>query len=99
MELKEKTPKQNPAALLPILVFLVLYLGMGLIFEYGLGVEMAFYNIPIVVVFMVALLVACLQNRELKFDDKLAVMARGVGDKNIMTMILIFPAAGGWCCG
>lgn len=75
--------KQNGAALLPILVFLVLYLGMGLVFEYVLGVAMAFYNIPIVVVFMVALLVACLQNRELKFDDKLAVMAQGVGDKNI----------------
>ena len=80
MDLKERKPKQNPAALLPILVFLVLYLGMGLVFEYGLGVEMAFYNIPIVVVFMVALLVACIQNRGLKFDDKLTVMARGVGD-------------------
>ena len=94
MDQKEKKIKQNPAALLPILVFLALYLGMGLIFEYVLRIEMAFYNIPIVVVFMVALLVACLQNRELKFDDKLAVMARGVGDKNIMTMILIFLAAG-----
>ena len=94
MNQKEKKIKQNPAALLPILVFLALYLGMGLIFEYILRIEMAFYNIPIVVVFMVALLVACLQNRELKFDDKLAVMARGVGDKNIMTMILIFLVAG-----
>ena len=84
----------NPAALLPILVFLVLYLGMGLVFEYALGVEMAFYNIPIVVVFMAALLVACLQNRGLSFDSKLAVMAQGVGDKNIMTMILIFLVAG-----
>ena len=90
----QRKPKQNGAALLPILVFLVLYLGMGLIFEYGMKVSMAFYNIPIVVVFMVALMVACFQNRDLKFDDKLAVMARGVGDKNIMTMILIFLVAG-----
>ena len=90
----QRKPKRNGAALLPILVFLVLYLGMGLVFEYGLKVSMAFYNIPIVVVFMVALMVACFQNRELKFDDKLAVMARGVGDKNIMTMILIFLVAG-----
>ena len=94
MDLNEKKPRQNAAALLPILVFLVLYLGMGLVFEYGLGVEMAFYNIPIVVVFMVALLVACLQNRALKLDSKLAVMAQGVGDKNIMTMLLIFLVAG-----
>ena len=81
MERNEKKAAPNPAALLPIAVFLALYLGMGLVFEYILGVEMAFYNIPIVVVFMVALLVACLQNRALKFDDKLAIMARGVGDK------------------
>ena len=36
MDLKERKPKQNPAALLPILVFLVLYLGMGLVFELSL---------------------------------------------------------------
>ena len=89
-----KKSEENPVALLPILVFLVLYLGMGLIFEYGMGIQMAFYDIPIVVVFMAALLVACLQNRALAFDGKMAVMAQGVGDKNIMTMILIFLVAG-----
>ena len=94
MEHKEREKKSNPAALLPILIFLLLYLGLGYIFEYRLKIEMGFYSIPIVVVFMVALLVACLQNRALSFDDKLAVMARGVGDKNIMTMILIFLVAG-----
>ena len=84
----------NPRALLPVLVFLILYLGLGIVFEYILKIPMGFYSIPIVVVFLAALLVACLQNRALKFDDKLAVMASGVGDKNIMTMILIFLAAG-----
>ena len=87
-------PKANSRALLPVLVFLVLYLGMGILFEYVLKIPMGFYSIPIVVVFLVALLVACLQNKALKFDDKLELMARGVGDKNIMTMILIFLAAG-----
>ena len=85
----ENKKQSNPAALLPVGVFLVLYLGLGLVFEYGLGVEMGFYNIPIVVVFLVAVMVACLQNRKLDFDRKLEVMARGVGDKNIVTMILI----------
>lgn len=94
METKGSAKGSNPAALLPILVFLVLYLGMGIVFEYVLKIGMGFYSIPIVVVFMVALLVACLQNRKLSFDDKLAVMAQGVGDKNIMTMILIFLVAG-----
>lgn len=86
--------KSNPWALLPIAVFLVLYLGLGLVFEYVLMIEMGFYKIPIVVVFLVALLVAFLQNRALSFDEKLEVVARSVGDKDIMTMILIFLAAG-----
>ena len=86
--------KSNPIALLPIAVFLVLYLGLGILFEYVLKIPMGFYSIPIVVVFLAALLVACLQNRSLSFDDKLALMGRGIGDKNIVTMILIFLEAG-----
>lgn len=86
--------KSNPIALLPILVFLILYLGLGIIFEYVLKIPMGFYSIPIVVVFLVALLVACLQNRKLTFDEKLQLMGNGVGDKNIVTMILIFLVAG-----
>lgn len=86
--------KGNGRALLPIGVFLVLYLGLGILFEYILKIPMGFYNIPIVVSFLAALLVACIQNPGLKFDDKLEVMAKGVGDKNIMTMILIFLTAG-----
>ena len=90
----ENKPVAKAAALLPILVFLVLYLGLGLIFEYVLKIPMGFYNIPIVVAFLVAILVACLQNRGVSFNDKLVLMAKGVGDPNIMTMILIFMAAG-----
>ena len=86
--------QSNPKALLPILVFLVLYLGLGLIFEYGMGIAMGFYNIPIVICFLVAILVACLQNPKLSFDEKLEIMGQGVGDKNIITMLLIFLAAG-----
>ena len=86
--------KGRTIALLPILVFLVLYLGLGLLFEYGMKIPMGFYNIPIVVVFLIALLVACLQNRSLSFDKKLELMGHGIGDKNIVTMILIFISAG-----
>ncbi|MBO7582646.1 MAG: Na+/H+ antiporter NhaC family protein [Treponema sp.] len=86
--------KSNPLALIPIGVFLVLYLGLGILFEYVLKIPMGFYNIPIVVVFLIALCVACLQNKELSFDQKLALMGKGVGDKNIITMILIFLVAG-----
>lgn len=86
--------KNNPIALLPIGVFLVLYLGLGILFEYVLKIPMGFYNIPLVIAFMAAILVACLQNRALTFDDKLEVMAQGLADKNIITMILIFLTAG-----
>ncbi|MBQ8733212.1 MAG: Na+/H+ antiporter NhaC family protein, partial [Anaerotignum sp.] len=86
--------KANYGALLPIGVFLVLYLGLGILFEYVLKIGMGFYNIPIVVVFMIALIVACIQNPKLSLDDKLELMAKGVGDKNIITMLIIFMLAG-----
>ncbi|MCR4944700.1 MAG: Na+/H+ antiporter NhaC family protein [Clostridium sp.] len=86
--------KSNSWALIPALVFLVFYLGLGICFEYVLSIDMGFYSIPIVVIFMVAILVACIQNRKLSFDKKLDLMAKGVGDKNIITMILIFLCAG-----
>ena len=86
--------KGNVWALLPIAVFIVFYLGLGIIFEYVMKIPMGFYNIPIVVAFLIALLVACLQNRKLNFDQKLALMGRGVGEKDIITMILIFLVAG-----
>lgn len=89
---EKKTPRA--VALLPIAVFLVLYLGLGIVLEYVLKVKMGFYQIPIVVAFMVSILVACLQNRSISFDEKLTLMGQGIGDKNIVTMILIFLAAG-----
>ena len=86
--------KGNPIALLPIGVFLGIYLGLGLLFEYGLKIPMGFYQVPIIIAFLAAILVACLQNREVSFDDKLTIMGQGVGDKNIITMLLIFLTAG-----
>ncbi|MBQ4342585.1 MAG: Na+/H+ antiporter NhaC family protein [Erysipelotrichaceae bacterium] len=86
--------KGNPKALLPIAVFLFMYLGLGLIFEYGLKMEMGFYNVPIITAFLMAILTACLQNSKVSFDEKLSIMAKGVGDKNILTMLLIFLVAG-----
>ncbi len=62
--------KSNYKALLPIGVFLVLYLGFGILFEYVLKIPMGFYNIPIVVIFLVALVVACMQNPTVNFEKK-----------------------------
>lgn len=73
--------KGKPSALLPIAVFLVFYLGLGIYSEYILKIPMGFYNIPIVVAFLAAILVACLQNRSVPFEEKLALMGQGIGDK------------------
>ncbi len=90
-----KTAKKgNPIALLPIGVFLALYLGLGIMFEYVLKIPQGFYKIPIVIAFLMGILTACLQNRKVTFDEKLTIMGQGVGDKNIITMLLIFLAAG-----
>lgn len=86
--------KPTIVSLLPIGVFLILYLGLGILFEYVMKIPMGFYNVPIVIAFLVAILVACLQNRNVSFDEKLGIMAEGLADKNIITMLLIFLTAG-----
>lgn len=79
--------KGNGAALLPIGVFLVIFLGSGIITG-------DFYAMPAIVAFLIALLVAFIQNRGLSFQEKISIISRGVGDENIITMSLIFLSAG-----
>ncbi len=86
--------KGNAWALLPVGVFLVLYLALGIVFEYVLGIFQGFYQVPIIVMFLVAILVAILQTRGIGLEEKIALMGKGVGDKNIVTMLLIFLLAG-----
>ena len=81
--------KGRALALLPIGVFLVIFLGSGI-------VTGDFYAMPAIVAFLIALAVAFAQNRGLSFDEKIKVIAKGVGDENIITMSLIFLCAGGF---
>lgn len=92
--MNEKTP--NAKALLPILVFLVLYLGNGIYFEYinPIKGQMGFYIMSVVVAFVIALIVALLQNKEVSFDEKIHICAKGIGDDNITIMLFIFLVAG-----
>ncbi len=94
MIVKEK--KGNASALFPIAVFLVLYLGNGIYFEYVRPMEgqMGFYVMSVVVAFVIALIVALLQNRTLPFDEKIRICAKGIGDENITIMLFIFLVAG-----
>ena len=57
-------------------------------------IPMGFYNVPVVVAFLVALLVATIQTKKIPLDEKFAIMGQGVGDKNIITMLVIFMLAG-----
>lgn len=86
--------KSNALALIPIGVFVVFYLTLGIVFEYVMKISMGFYSVPVVVAFLVALFVAVLQTKGKSLDEKFEIMGQGVGDKNIVTMLLIFMLAG-----
>ena len=86
--------KQNAWALLPMGVFMVFYLTLGILFEYVMKIPMGFYNVPIVVAFLIAILVAFLQTKSVDSEEKFTLMGKGIGDKNIITMLLIFMMAG-----
>lgn len=87
--------KGNPWALLPIAVFLALFIAVGII-DNRMG-GMFGDSLPAIVGFLIALIVAFLQNpkgTKLTFEEKLNTMARGAGEENIMIMCLVFILAG-----
>ncbi|SEF61186.1 Na+/H+ antiporter NhaC family protein [Lachnospira multipara] len=88
--------KANGWALIPIAIFLVLYLGNGIFFEYISPVEgqMGFYVVSVVLAFSISLIFAFIQNRKLSFDEKIHLCATGIGDDNIVIMLFIFILAG-----
>ncbi len=79
--------KGRAIALLPICVFLLIFLGSGILTG-------DFYSMPAIVAFLIALAVAFAQNRSVSFSDKIRLAAEGVGEENIITMCLVFLAAG-----
>lgn len=79
--------KKRGWALLPFIVFIVLFAGSGII-------SGDFYAMPALVAFVAALFVGLMQNRNLSFDEKLHIISKGAGDVNIITMVLIFIVAG-----
>lgn len=81
--------KGNAWALLPIGVFLVVFIGSGILFQ-------DFYAMPAIVGFLIALVAAFLQNPKRKFDEKLQSVTESMGDANVMIMCLVFVLAGGF---
>ena len=79
--------KGSAWALLPILVFLAVFIGSGIVFN-------SFYAMPAIVGFMIALIVAFLQNPKRRLSEKLASVTESMGNENVMVMCLVFVLAG-----
>ncbi|MCM3690498.1 Na+/H+ antiporter NhaC family protein [Neobacillus niacini] len=77
----------NPWALLPFAVFLVLFIGSGIITG-------DFYNFPVIVAILIAAGVALTMNKKETFNQKVEIFTRGAGESNIMLMVMIFLLAG-----
>ena len=85
----ETENRGRAVALLPIGIFLVMFIGSGIITR-------DFYAMPTIVAFLIALAVAFFQNPSLNFNEKIKVCAKGIGDDNVIIMCLIFLAVGGF---
>lgn len=85
--MKTEIKKGNPLALLPLGVFLVLFLGSGVITG-------DFYKMPALVAFLIAGAVALLFNRKISLEEKMNIFCKGAGDFNIILMVIIFLLAG-----
>lgn len=79
--------KRNALSLLPLGIFLLVYLGTSIIAG-------DFYAVSVIVPFLAAALTALIMNRKVKFDEKLEVFCKGAGESNVLLMILIFILAG-----
>ena len=92
MENQNNKPKPSLAALLPFLVFVLVYMATGIVLNH-LGVEMAFYQVPAPVCILPAIILAFIMF-EGSVDDKFNDFVRGCGDENIIIMCLIYILAG-----
>ena len=81
--------KQNGHAwaLLPLLLFVLLFLGVGII-------SGDFTTMPLNVAITVTVVVALLMNRKERFAKKIEVFTKSAGHSNIILMMLIFILAG-----
>ncbi|MFV8782031.1 Na+/H+ antiporter NhaC family protein [Microbulbifer sp. SA54] len=84
--------RANPLALLPLALFLLLFLGAGLWYQ-AEGADMAFYQVPAPVAILPAIALAILLAKG-SLNERIDTFVRGVGDSTIITMVLIYLLAG-----
>ncbi len=87
-----KTKKASGLALLPFVVFVVVYLGAGIYYQ-SQGVEMAFYQFPSVSAMFIAVICAFLLGKG-SLDEKFALFAKGAANLDVVTMLIIYILAG-----
>ncbi len=85
--MKDQIKKGNALALLPLGIFLLLFLGTGL-------VTRDFYKMPVLVAFIIAAGCGFILNRKESFSNKIEIFCKGAGDSNIILMCMIFILAG-----
>lgn len=79
-------------SLLPFLLFIGLFVGTG-IYMQAQGVERAFQQLPGQVAIIPALILAILLHRK-PLSESIAMLVKGAGNSNIITMCIIFLLAG-----
>ena len=79
-------------ALIPFLIFIIIYLGAGLLLQ-AQGKEMAFYQFPSVTAMFIAVLAAFCMGKE-SINEKFSVFARGAANENVLTMLMLYILAG-----
>lgn len=89
-----KAVEARGTALLPLVLFLILFIGTGAALTYG-GVDMAFYQLSATVAILPAIAFSLMMGRE-KLEKKISIFLYGVGDINIVTMCMIYLLAGGF---
>lgn len=82
--------KGNIIGMLPLLIFLVLYMFTGL----STG---SFENMPLMIGITIACAIALIMNKrgeKVSFDEKVAIFCKGAGDSTLILMVIIFLLAG-----
>lgn len=95
MKQKSVRKKYGPSAFIPLLVFLALYVGCGLVFT-SLGRENAFRQFPRHVALLAAFGAAICMNWEMKLNAKIDVFCKNAGNPGVMLIGLIYLMAGGF---
>ena len=85
--MSEERQKGNALALIPLVIFVGLFLGVGIITG-------DFTKMPLNIAITIAVVIALVMNRKQKFADKVEVFTKGAGHSNIILMVLIFVLAG-----